>query len=68
MLYSIVRPNNYQDSLRLMRLCHPYLKGDGVVINLGTGAAYRQDSGRYGAYRTVGSEAIDGPAWSISGA
>lgn len=44
-------------SLRLMRLCYPYLKGDGVVINLGTGAAYRQDSGRYGAYAAV-KEAI----------
>ena len=44
-------------SLRLMRLCHPYLKGDGVIINLGTGAAYRQDSGRYGAYAAV-KEAI----------
>ena len=44
-------------SLRLMRLCHPHLKGDGVVINLGTGAAYRQDSGRYGAYAAV-KEAI----------
>ena len=44
-------------SLRLMRLCYPHLKGDGVVINLGTGAAYRQDSGRYGAYAAV-KEAI----------
>jgi NAD(P)-dependent dehydrogenase (short-subunit alcohol dehydrogenase family) len=44
-------------SLRLMRLCYPYLKSDGVVINLGTGAAFRQDSGRYGAYAAV-KEAI----------
>jgi NAD(P)-dependent dehydrogenase (short-subunit alcohol dehydrogenase family) len=44
-------------SLRLMRLCHPYLKGDGVIINLATGAAYRQDSARYGAYAAV-KEAI----------
>ena len=44
-------------SMRLMRLCYPHLKGDGVIINLGTGAAYRQDSGRYGAYAAV-KEAI----------
>lgn len=44
-------------SLRLMRLCHPYLKGDGVIINLATGAAFRQDSARYGAYAAV-KEAI----------
>jgi len=44
-------------SMRLMRLCYPYLKGDGVIVNLGTGAAYRQDSGRYGAYAAV-KEAI----------
>ena len=44
-------------SMRLMKLCYPYLKGDGVVVNLGTGAAYRQDGGRYGAYAAV-KEAI----------
>jgi NAD(P)-dependent dehydrogenase (short-subunit alcohol dehydrogenase family) len=44
-------------TMRLMRLCHPYLKGDGVIINLATGAAYRQDSSRYGAYAAV-KEAI----------
>jgi len=44
-------------SFRLMKLCYPHLKGDGVVINLGTGAAFRQDSGRYGAYAAV-KEAI----------
>ncbi len=44
-------------TLRLMRLCHPYLKGDGVIINLATGAAYRQDTSRYGAYAAV-KEAI----------
>jgi len=40
-------------SLRLMRACHPYLKGDGVVINLGTAASLRQDTGGYGAYAAV---------------
>jgi NAD(P)-dependent dehydrogenase (short-subunit alcohol dehydrogenase family) len=44
-------------SMRLMRLCHPHLKGDGVIINLATGAAFRQDSARYGAYAAV-KEAI----------
>jgi NAD(P)-dependent dehydrogenase (short-subunit alcohol dehydrogenase family) len=44
-------------SMRLMKLCHSDLKGGGVVINLGTGSAYRQDSGRYGAYAAV-KEAI----------
>ncbi|MEI9982107.1 MAG: SDR family oxidoreductase [Aliidongia sp.] len=38
---------------RLMRACHPYLKGDGVVINLGTAASLRQDLGGYGAYAAV---------------
>ena len=40
-------------SLRLMRACYPYLKGDGVVINLGTAASLRQDTGGYGAYAAV---------------
>ena len=40
-------------SLRLMRACYPYLKGDGVVINLGTAASLRQDLGGYGAYAAV---------------
>jgi meso-butanediol dehydrogenase/(S,S)-butanediol dehydrogenase/diacetyl reductase len=40
-------------SLRLMRACYPFLKGDGVVINLGTAASLRQDLGGYGAYAAV---------------
>ncbi len=40
-------------SLRLMKACYPYLKGDGAVINLGTGASLRQDSAGYGAYASV---------------
>jgi meso-butanediol dehydrogenase / (S,S)-butanediol dehydrogenase / diacetyl reductase len=40
-------------SLRLMRACYPYLKGDGVVINLGTAASLRQDLSGYGAYAAV---------------
>lgn len=44
-------------TMRLMRLCYPHLKGDGVIINLATGAAFRQDTARYGAYAAV-KEAI----------
>jgi len=40
-------------SLRLMRACYPHLKGDGVVINLGTAASLRQDLAGYGAYAAV---------------
>ena len=40
-------------SLRLMRACYPHLKGDGVVINLGTAASLRQDMSGYGAYAAV---------------
>jgi meso-butanediol dehydrogenase/(S,S)-butanediol dehydrogenase/diacetyl reductase len=35
-------------SLRLMRLCHPHLAGDGVVINFGSGAQFTPQG--YGAY------------------
>jgi NAD(P)-dependent dehydrogenase (short-subunit alcohol dehydrogenase family) len=40
-------------SLRLMRACYPHLKGDGVVINLGSAASLRQDLAGYGAYAAV---------------
>jgi len=35
-------------SLRLMRLCHPHLRGDGVIINFGSGAQFTPQG--YGAY------------------
>jgi meso-butanediol dehydrogenase/(S,S)-butanediol dehydrogenase/diacetyl reductase len=35
-------------TLRLMRLCHPHLRGDGVVINFGSGAQFTPQG--YGAY------------------
>src|SRR5262249_42676428 len=35
-------------TLRLMRACHPYLAGDGVIINFGSGAQFRPPG--YGAY------------------
>jgi meso-butanediol dehydrogenase / (S,S)-butanediol dehydrogenase / diacetyl reductase len=35
-------------TLRLMRACHPYLTGDGVIINFGSGAQFRPQG--YGAY------------------
>ncbi|MDP5064095.1 MAG: SDR family oxidoreductase [Haliea sp.] len=37
-------------TFRLMKLCYPYLKGDGVIINLGSSAAKRWDMAGYGAY------------------
>jgi len=35
-------------TLRLMRACHPYLAGDGVIINFGSGAQFRPQG--YGMY------------------
>ncbi len=35
---------------RLMKLCYPYLKGDGCIINLATSAAKRWDKGTFGPY------------------
>jgi meso-butanediol dehydrogenase/(S,S)-butanediol dehydrogenase/diacetyl reductase len=44
-------------SVRFMRACYPYLKGDGVVINLATPAAFRPDTATYGPYNAA-KEAI----------
>jgi len=44
-------------TLRFMRACYPYLKGDGVVVNLGTSAALRWDPIGCGGYAAV-KEAI----------
>ncbi|WP_066014563.1 SDR family NAD(P)-dependent oxidoreductase [Endozoicomonas atrinae] len=44
-------------TLRLMRLCYPHLKGDGVIINLASTAAKRWDMSGYGPYAAV-KEAI----------
>lgn len=44
-------------TLRMMKLCYPHLKGDGVIINLGSSAAKRWDMAGYGAYAGV-KEAI----------
>lgn len=44
-------------TLRWMRACYPYLKGDGAIVNLGSSAAMRLDSSGYGAYGAV-KEAI----------
>lgn len=38
---------------RLMKLCHPYLRGDGCIVNLATPAAKRWDLSGYGAYAAV---------------
>lgn len=44
-------------TFRLMKLCHPHLKGDGNVINFGSSSAKRWDLSGYGAYAAV-KEAI----------
>lgn len=44
-------------TFRLMKLCHPHLKGDGNIINLASSAAMRWDAGGYGPYGAV-KEAI----------
>lgn len=44
-------------TLRLMKLCYPYLKGDGSIINLGSAASKRWDATGYGLYAAV-KEAI----------
>ncbi|MBP8926654.1 MAG: SDR family oxidoreductase [Pseudomonadales bacterium] len=40
-------------TLRLMKLCYPYLKGDGSIVNLASSAAKRWDMSGYGAYAAV---------------
>ena len=44
-------------TLRLMKLCYPYLKGDGAIVNLASSAGKRWDASGYGAYGAV-KEAI----------
>ncbi|MNZ49296.1 3-oxoacyl-[acyl-carrier-protein] reductase FabG [compost metagenome] len=44
-------------TLRLMRACYPYLKGDGSVVNLASSAAVRWDASGYGHYAAT-KEAI----------
>lgn len=44
-------------TLRMMRACHPYLKGDGVIVNFASSAAVRWDASGYGAYAAT-KEAI----------
>jgi meso-butanediol dehydrogenase/(S,S)-butanediol dehydrogenase/diacetyl reductase len=44
-------------TFRLMKLCHPFLKGDGSIINLASAAGKRWDASGYGAYGAV-KEAI----------
>jgi NAD(P)-dependent dehydrogenase (short-subunit alcohol dehydrogenase family) len=40
-------------ALRFMRLCHPYLRDGGVIVNLASGSALRTDPGGFGAYAAV---------------
>lgn len=44
-------------TFRLMKLCYPYLKGDGNIVNFGSSSAKRWDMSGYGAYAAV-KEAI----------
>lgn len=44
-------------TLRLMQACHSYLRGGGVIVNLGTAASLRPDPIGYGCYGAV-KEAI----------
>ena len=44
-------------TLRLMKLCHPHLEGDGCIVNLGGTAAKRWDMPNFGCYAEV-KEAI----------
>lgn len=44
-------------TFRLMKLCHPHLKGGGCIVNIGTSAAMRWDASNYGGYAAV-KEAI----------
>lgn len=44
-------------TFRLMKLCYPYLKGDGSIINMASAAGRRWDSTGYGCYGAV-KEAI----------
>lgn len=40
-------------TMRLMKLCHPHLKGDGSIINLASSATKRWDMTGYGVYAAV---------------
>lgn len=40
-------------TFRLMKLCHPHLKGDGSIINFSSSATKRWDMSGYGAYAAV---------------
>lgn len=42
---------------RMMKMCYPFLKGDGCIINLATSAAKRWDKTTFGAYAAA-KEAI----------
>jgi meso-butanediol dehydrogenase/(S,S)-butanediol dehydrogenase/diacetyl reductase len=40
-------------ALNLMRLCHPHLKGDGVIINISSGVSIEGNAHRRGIYASV---------------
>jgi NAD(P)-dependent dehydrogenase (short-subunit alcohol dehydrogenase family) len=40
-------------TFRMMKLCHPHLKGDGCIVNLASTASRRWDAANFGAYAAV---------------
>jgi NAD(P)-dependent dehydrogenase (short-subunit alcohol dehydrogenase family) len=40
-------------ALRLMRACHPYLKGDGAIVNISSGIAIADRADNRGIYAAV---------------
>ncbi len=45
-------------TLRLMRACHPHLKGGGSIVNIGSAAGVRWDPSGYGGYAAA-KEAVN---------
>ncbi|TCN51248.1 NAD(P)-dependent dehydrogenase (short-subunit alcohol dehydrogenase family) [Rhodococcus sp. SMB37] len=48
--YSSVMDSGPRAAWRIMRACHPHLKGDGTIVNLGSAAGVRWDPSGYGVY------------------
>lgn len=48
--YGTVMESGPLATWRIMRACHPHLKGDGAIVNLGSAAGVRWDPSGYGVY------------------
>ncbi|WP_226437595.1 SDR family NAD(P)-dependent oxidoreductase [Rhodococcus yananensis] len=48
--YGAVMDSGPRATWRLMRTCHPHLKGGGTIVNLGSAAGVRWDPSGYGVY------------------